>query len=312
MLTGETVLITGGTGSFGRAFIAHVLATEPTCQVVSLSRNAEMRYRLERAHLEAVEVGRLRVVPGDVRQVSDLADLADFGITTAIHAAAEKHIGTGEKFQRYTHDVIVNGTRHVLAFARTVKARVLALSTDKACDPINYYGQCKAEAERLVIDAGGSLVRYGNVVASSGSVVPLFLEQRKSGVLTVTDRRMTRFAMPLEPGSNIPSAVEIVLDALASMRGGEIFVPAIPSHRVQDLAKAIGADCRIEEIGIRPGEKLHEALISPREAERAWERFEGGWVILPTPDVVWPRGRRVPAGFSYSSDQRPLLVRWAA
>jgi len=333
-LRGETVLITGGTGSFGRAFIRYVLARQPECVIVALSRNAEMRYRLEQAHLEAVKAGRLIVVPGDVRHPEDLKAVADYRPTIITHAAAEKFVGTGERFAGYTWSVNYVGAVNVVAFARREGVRrVLALSTDKATvglsgePPANEYGLSKQAAERVFLDANRegvccALTRYGNVVASAGSVLPLFLEQRKAGVLTLTDARCTRFAMPLAPdgngfdaqwwdGSRVQSAVGLVLDALAHMSGGETFVPRIPSHSVADLAAAVGGGCRIEEVGIRPGERLHEVLVSPSEASRTWERADGaGWVILPNEQAIWPSGRRVPAGFHFSSDQDPLPVEW--
>lgn len=334
-LKGETVLITGGTGSFGRAFIGYVLEREPTCRIVSLSRNSEARYRLEQAHLEDVRAGRLTVVPGDVRHPEDLRAVADFGPTIIVHAAAEKHVGTGERFTGYTWSVNYVGAVNVVGFALREtgpNTRVLALSTDKATvglngePPANEYGRSKQAAEGAFLAANqlgvyASLVRYGNVLASSGSVLPLFLEQRKAGVLTLTDRRMTRFGMPLAPernhadvqwsdGRRVQSAVGLVLDALASMRGGEIFVPDIPSHTVADLAAAVGGGCRIEEVGIRPGERLHEVLISPCEAGRTWFRPGGGWVVLPDSRREWAGGQRVPAGFHFSSDQHPLAVEW--
>jgi UDP-N-acetylglucosamine 4,6-dehydratase len=335
-LSGHVTLITGASGSFGKAFIRHVLA-DPTFdgQIIGLSRNAEMRYHLEQRQLADVKVGRLVVVPGDVRQVGDLVALESFGITTIIHACAEKHIGTGERFVAYTHSVNYTGTLNAVSFAQTVGAgRFLLLSTDKATrgvhgePPANYYGETKRGAELICTGASvlpGTVIaatRYGNVIHSSGSVLPLFLEQRKAGVLTVTDLRMTRFAMPIDDeGSNgarvrmqdgrgVTSAVGLVLDALAHMTPGAIFVPAIPSHHVRDLAATVGRGCEIVEVGIRPGERLHEVLIAPSEANRTWARAEGGWVILPTPEDEWPGGRRVPEDFHFSSDQNPLAVEW--
>ena len=317
----QTILITGGTGSFGRAFIRTLLATTED-RIVSVSRNAELRYELEQAHLEHVRSGRLQVLPGDVRQASDLEPAFAFGIDAVIHAAAEKHIGTGQKYAQYTWGVNVGGAHTIIDLAiRYGVSRVVALSTDKACEPVNFYGQTKAAAEAafLQADAEGlgslfSLVRYGNVVASSGSVLPLFLQQRASHRLTITDRRMTRYFMPIsdppfcefpvyQRGEPVMSAVRLVQTALRDMRGGEIFVPRIPSARIQELAEQIGPACQIDEIGLREGEKLHEALISEHEAARTYVRPDGLFVILAAhrqPDLDWVQ---VPVGFSYTSEQ---------
>jgi UDP-N-acetylglucosamine 4,6-dehydratase/5-epimerase len=375
-LSGGTTLITGGSGSFGRAFIRHVLADpEFDGRLVSMSRNAEMRYQLEQRQPEDVRVGRLVVVPGDVRQMSDLMALAPFQITTIIHAAAEKFVTTGQRFAAYTESVNEDGTANVLAFARAAGVkRLLALSTDKATDgvggepPANFYGLTKQRVERLLLEASRlpgpvtALTRYGNVVASAGSVLGLFKTQREKGRLTVTDLRCSRFAMPIDQaGSNgakvvmqdgrlVVSAVELVLDALAHMTPGAIFVPEIPSHHVRDLACTLGESrwfvqdpfkwwqrwaprfvlrvlrrfgvqiepttrthvqhCEIIEVGLREGERLHEVLISPSEACRTWRRPEGGWVILRSADETWPGGTRVPEGFRFSSDQYPLSIEW--
>jgi UDP-N-acetylglucosamine 4,6-dehydratase len=198
---------------------------------------------------------------------------------------------------------------------------VLALSTDKACNPRNEYGHSKAQAELVFVGSGFSCVRYGNVINSSGSVLPLFIEQRRQGRLTVTDRRMTRYFMPLsddaamsvyqEPGAMpVTSAVGLVLYALEHMRGGEVFVPTIPSGLIQNLAEEVGRGCAIDEIGIRPGEKLHEELIHSSEASRCWRTDEGVFVIMPSasaePSVP---AERVAAGFSYDSGQHPQPLR---
>lgn len=325
-------LVTGGTGSFGRAFIQTVLKERPDVTLVSVSRNAEARYRLEQTDTS----GRLVVAPGDVRQSSDLRALASLGpFENVIHAAAEKHIGTGQRYAAYVESVNYEGTVNVVRFANQVGAkRVLMLSTDKACAPVNIYGQQKARAEHFVVTSniaprmlGGtsfSVVRYGNVAASSGSVIPLFFRQRESGRLTVTDKRMTRFWMPLaddpfcdvsilqEPDSTpAMSAVRWVLLALEHMRGGEIFVPEIPSARVSDVAEAIAPGAELVEIGIRDGEKLAEDLISAKEGGMTVRVPFGGWAILP----FWTREEDIPrdwastdVGFRYRSDMDPQPV----
>ncbi len=315
----KTILLTGGSGSFGRAYIQHTLA-HSDARIVSVSRNAEQRYRLQQDFPDS----RLIVVPGDVRHLEDLLDATfDYQIDTIIHASAEKHVGTGQAFTRYTRSVNVGGAAHVVALARLRKIpRILALSTDKACNPVNEYGRSKADAEKLFIKANDtgpmcSVVRYGNVVASSGSVLPLFIQQRSAGRLTVTDIRMTRYFMSLAPASSwqviqepnaqpVMSAVGLVNYALEHMAGGEVFIPHIPSGTILDLAQQIGPDCVIEEIGIRDGEKLHEELIAPHEASRCWMTRDGVYVLMPNESSVpFVLAERVPQGFSYASDHDP-------
>ncbi len=319
-----TVLLCGGTGSFGRAFIRTLLARNLADRIVSLSRNAEMRYKLEQDFPDP----RLLVVPGDVRQPADLDAAYDGPIDVIVLASAEKHIGTGQSHQHYVRSINVQGSLNVLDFAaRRGVTRLLALSTDKACHPINAYGQSKADMERLLVQANGrdgvrvSLVRYGNVVGSSGSVLPLFIRQRAQGRLTVTDLRMTRYHMSLsddadirvfqEPGRRpVISAVGLVLTALDRMAGSEIFIPRIPSGTIANLAREVGPGCVIEEIGIRSGEKLDEELVCAAEADRCWATPDGLYVLLPTPEAV-PRfaASRVPAGFTYTSGQDPQPLR---
>lgn len=322
-----TTLIFGGSGSFGRAFIQHALSHRYADRIYSVSRNSTLRYDLRRA----IPDKKLAVLAGDVTDPRDL-ELLPQGIDTVILAAAEKHIGTGEDNPYWVDKINVGGAKNVIAWAadRGV-SRVVALSTDKACNPVNAYGRSKAEAERLFRQASAwfpktrfAVVRYGNVVASSGSVLPLFLEQRAGGVLTVTDKRMTRYFMPLSPesawqviqepaGRPVMSAVGLVLYALEHMTSGETFIPHIPSGSIYDLAQQVGPECRIEEVGIRPGEKLHEELIAAEESERCW-RTEDGVYVLTTHAVDVPRrgDARVPAGFTYASSDDPqrLTLEW--
>lgn len=309
------VLVTGGTGSFGRAFISHLLKHDLAEAVVSMSRNATQRYGLR----QAIPDTRLQVLAGDVTDSTDLDSMP--GVDTIVHAAAEKHIDTGEQAPHWVRKNNVGGALRVVEFARRRGiSRVLALSTDKACNPCNEYGRSKAEAETVFVGAGFSCVRYGNVVNSAGSVLPLFIEQRKLGRLTVTDRRMTRYFMPLSDDAEMPvfqepgckpvmSAVGLVLYALEHMCGGEVFIPTIPSGRIQDLAEGVGRGCVIDEIGIRPGEKLHEELIHSSEAFRCWLTDDGVFVVMSTADAA-PSvpAERVPPGFSYDSGQQPQRI----
>lgn len=301
-----TYLITGGSGTFGHAFIRHILK-QPNTRVVSMSRNSEMRYALEQLYRGD---DRVIVAPGCVRQPADIeAVFQESGnVDVLIHAAAEKHIGTGERFRPYTYDNNVNGARNIIAAAQAHGVgKLVALSTDKACEPKNYYGETKRAAEQLFVNAGYCVVRYGNVTGSSGSVLPLFIKQRETGRITVTHREMTRFFMPVSYDSNwtvlqepgrvpVMSAVELVQYAIDYGRGGEIFVPSIPSGSIVDVASQIGPECTIEETGIRPGEKLHEKLIADEEIPHTYQLSDGVFVVMSRP---------VPRDFSHSSDVNP-------
>ncbi len=321
-----TILLTGGSGSFGRAFIKHLLAHDLAERIVSVSRNAEMRYRLE----QDIPDPRLIVVPGDVRQRDDLEAAYAGPIDTIVHAAAEKHVGTGETHAHYVTSINVQGAKHVAAFAQQRRVtRLVALSTDKACRPFNHYGSSKLRAEGVFIDADQwphsptrcAVVRYGNVCGSSGSVLPLFIKQRQAGRLTVTDLRMTRYWMSLSPAADftvfqepgrrpVMSAVELVLFALDRMAGSEVFIPMIPSATIANLADELRGDAVVEEVGIRPGEKLHEELIAPEESGRCWRTEQGVYVLLPTvearPSIP---AERVPEGFTYTSADQPQPLR---
>ena len=314
-MTFGTLMITGGTGSFGRAFIAYLLKHEMAEKIVSVSRNAEMRYKLEQDFPDS----RLLVVPGDVRHMNDLHHCYAGHVDTVVHAAAEKHIVTGENHTHYVNDINVAGARNIATFAMSRNVSTLvALSTDKACAPVNAYGKSKAKAEKIISDFGYTSVRYGNVAGSSGSVIPLFIKQQKTGEITVTDKTMTRFHMPLSPdadvmvyeephGRPVISAVELVIYAIRNGIGGEIFVPRIPSATVGALAMGF-PDCVVKEIGIRPGEKMHEELVSKKEAARCWLNADGMYVILRDSDMQLVYGERVPPGFMYTSADSPQVL----
>jgi len=322
-----TILVTGGTGSFGVACIGALLADRDAPEkIISVSRNAAKRYELEQRFPDS----RLVVVPGDVRIMSDLiAAVEGHAVDTIIHAAAEKHLPTGENHRHYVWSTNAHGAAHVVALARHVHARqVIALSTDKACEPINEYGKSKREAELIFASAdladeatAYTSVRYGNVCGSSGSVIPLFVRQRAAGILTVTDRRMSRYFMSLsddaevgvyqEPGREPAwSAVGLVLWAMRHARGGEIFVPQIPSATILDLADAMADGAQIVETGIRPGEKLHEDLIAASESARCYDTGEGVYAILPAHRDPLPGWLQVPAGFHYDSGQHLQPLRY--
>jgi UDP-N-acetylglucosamine 4,6-dehydratase len=301
----KSVLITGGTGSFGKAFVGTILELTDARRVVVLSRDELKQWEMKQLFGDEQ---RLRFFIGDVRDRPRLERAFD-GVDLVVHAAALKQVPVAEynPFEAVKTNIL--GARNVIdaAIDCGVK-RVVALSSDKASSPINLYGATKLVSDKLFVDgnayAGGrstrfSVVRYGNVVGSRGSVVPLFRQMAKTGVLPVTDERMTRFWLTLKKG------VEFVMDRLCQMRGGEIFVPKIPSMRVVDLARLIAPKAAIEFIGIRPGEKLHEELISVHDSRRTVDM--GDYYVIE-PDMEWwaaeaYAGERVPPDFCYTSDR---------
>lgn len=306
-LDGASILVTGGTGSFGRRMIRALLEETKVRRVVVYSRDELKQY--EMSHAPEYADSRLRCFIGDVRD-RDRLSMAFAGIDFIVHAAALKQVPACEynPFEAVKTNVL--GAQNVIecAIERGVH-RVVALSTDKAANPVNLYGATKLCSDKLFISgnfyAGDSptrfsVVRYGNVVGSRGSVVPLFLRKRKEGVLPITDERMTRFWITLDDG------VHFVLESLERMGGGEIFVPKIPSMRITDLARTIGPDCRINIIGIRNGEKLHEVMVADDDARQAVEMED--CFVIPAPfdfghNKDWrAHGRACSEGFRYGSD----------
>jgi UDP-N-acetylglucosamine 4,6-dehydratase len=306
-LQGKSILITGGTGSFGQVCTRVLLEQHDPARVAILSRDELKQHEMAQRFRDP----RMRFFLGDVRDNMRLHRAFD-GVDVVIHAAALKQVPAAEYNPIEAIRTNINGAANVIdaALDRGV-ARVIALSTDKAANPINLYGATKLCSDKLFV-AGNSyagskstrfaVVRYGNVVGSRGSVVPLYVERRATGTLPITDPRMTRFWITLAQG------VDFVLATLARMHGGEIFVPKIPSMRVVDLAQAIGPECRHEVVGIRPGEKLHEVMIPEDDARLAVE-FDDHYVIQPA--FPWwdsegyraTRGGRPCAdGFRYASD----------
>lgn len=291
----SSILITGGTGSFGTAFVRRMVTTYEPKRLVIFSRDEQKQHALE---LE-LKHPALRFFVGDVRD-RDRLELAMRGIDIVIHAAAMKIIPTCERDPYECLRTNVFGAENVARAAlRMGVDRVIALSTDKAAAPLNLYGASKLAAEKLFVAANGiaagmtrySVVRYGNVVGSRGSVIPLFKKLASEGKpLPITDYAMTRFWITL------PQAVDFVLTSLDAMEGGEIFVPKLPAMHILNLAKAIGPKCKLAEIGIRPGEKLHETLITADEARNTYE-LPDRFVIMPA-----PVRDSVPAGFNYSSN----------
>jgi UDP-N-acetylglucosamine 4,6-dehydratase len=302
--SGLSILITGGTGSFGRAFTKVLLEEFHPRRVIIFSRDELKQHEMRRVFPEG---GNMRYFLGDVRDKERLVR-AMHGVDIVVHAAALKHVPACEYNPLEAVKTNILGAKNVIdaAIDAGVK-KVLALSTDKAVNPVNLYGATKLVAEKIFVQGnaytGGigtifSCVRYGNVVASRGSVVPLFLEQQTTGTLTITDRRMTRFWLTLD------QAVRLVLRSLVEMRGGEIFVPKIPSMRIVDLAAAIAPECELNVTGIRPGEKIHEVLLSEDEARHTIETPDL-YVIQPE-QPFWTHehtvGKGPPDGFRYASD----------
>lgn len=303
------ILVTGGTGSFGRMFIELMLREYHPAKLIVFSRDELKQHEMRESGFEHPS---LRYFIGDVRDVTRLRRAMQ-GVDIVIHAAALKQVPACEYNPMEAIKTNILGSGNVIEAALdSGVAKVVALSTDKAVNPVNLYGATKLAAEKLFIQsnayAGGketrfSCVRYGNVVGSRGSVVLIFFKQRQNGKLTITDERMTRFWLTLEQG------VRFVITCAEQMRGGEVFVPKIPSTRLVDLARAISREAELEVVGIRPGEKLHEVLISEDEARSTIE-LEDMFVVQPvnTPwfGLEWQdKGRKLPDGFRYGSDTNP-------
>ncbi|MEX2649733.1 MAG: UDP-N-acetylglucosamine 4,6-dehydratase (inverting) [Alphaproteobacteria bacterium] len=308
------VLVTGGTGSFGRAFVAAVLARHRPRRLVVYSRDEQKQAEMA-AGPAFRDRGDVRFFIGDVRDRERL-ETAMRDIDVVVHAAALKHVPIAEYNPIECVKTNVHGAENVVAAAvRAGVARVVALSTDKAVNPINLYGATKLAADKIFVAAnnwsGGAgtrfaVVRYGNVFGSRGSVVPLFRRLLAEGAasLPITDARMTRFWITLERG------VEVVLATIAAMRGGEIVVPRIPSMGIVELAAALAPGHPTHLVGVRPGEKLHEVLITEDDARTAWE-FADRYVVEPAfatferAALAEAGARRVAEGFRYASNDNP-------
>jgi UDP-N-acetylglucosamine 4,6-dehydratase len=309
-LSGKSILVTGGTGSFGQRFVRTLLERTDASRIIVFSRD-ELKQSQMQTEL-AEHLGRLRFFLGDVRDASRLSRAFE-GVDFVVHAAALKQVPALEynPFEAIQTNII--GTKNVIdaAIDRGVE-KVLLISTDKAANPANLYGATKLCAEKLIVSGNSysrgrthlSAVRYGNVLGSRGSLLKLVEEQRKTGVVTLTHTEMTRFWITLDQG------VGLVMKALEMMRGGEIFIPKIPSMRVKDLLQTLAPECEMKVIGIRPGEKLHEVLVTPEEARRTKE-FDGHFIILP--DFVidgavagsYADAKAFPEGTAYTSDGNP-------
>ncbi|MDL2305362.1 UDP-N-acetylglucosamine 4,6-dehydratase (inverting) [Bacteroides sp. OttesenSCG-928-D19] len=315
MLNNKSVLITGGTGSFGKKFVETILRDYPQVRrIVIYSRDELKQFELKQKYPEK-EYRQLRYFIGDIRDGERLKRACE-GIDVIIHAAAIKQVDTAEYNPDECIKTNVNGAQNVINAALSMGVKhVVALSTDKACAPINLYGATKLTSDKLFVSANNikgsrdikfSVVRYGNVMGSRGSVIPFFINKRDSGAteLPITDMKMTRFNISLEDG------VALVMFAIGNHLGGEIFIPKIPSYRITDVAKAIAPNLPLKEVGIRPGEKLHEEMITPTDSLNTID-FGKYYAILPSVSFSYSNedyikhhnAKPVPSGFHYSSDK---------
>lgn len=311
MLENKSILITGGTGSLGKALTRHIFENYPRIKrLIIFSRDEQKQFQMAQDYPQS-EYPNIRFFVGDVRDKERLVR-AFKGVDYVIHAAAMKHVHIAEYNPDECVKTNVDGARNVIdACLATDVERVVALSTDKACAPINLYGATKLTSDKLFVAANNikgwnpikfSVVRYGNVMGSNGSVIPFFIKHREKGFLPITDPKMTRFNISLQGG------VDMVMHALFSAWGGEIFIPKIPSYRITDVAEAIAPDCEQKIVGIRPGEKLHEEMITPSDSFNTYDLGKY-YVILPT-KTNWDiekfknelNAKKVPEGFTYNSE----------
>lgn len=312
MLEGKSILITGGTGSLGKALTQHIIKNYPDVKrLVIFSRDEQKQFQMAQEYPPHL-YPQIRFFIGDVRDKERLVR-AMKGIDYVIHAAAMKHVPIAEYNPDECVKTNINGAQNVIdACFETEVSRVVALSTDKACAPINLYGATKLASDKLFVAANNitgwnpirfSVVRYGNVMGSNGSVIPFFIKKKKEGVLPITDPDMTRFNISLQGG------VEMVMHALFNAWGGEIFIPKIPSYKITDVAAAIAPECEHKVIGIRPGEKVHEEMITPSDSFYTYDLGKY-YTILPAV-TKWKledfleefNGTKVPIGFAYNSGE---------
>ncbi|TMI64957.1 MAG: UDP-N-acetylglucosamine 4,6-dehydratase (inverting) [Bacteroidetes bacterium] len=316
-LNGKSILITGGTGSFGKEFTKTILHKWPDIKrLVIYSRDEQKQYQMALDYPDK-KYPMIRFFIGDVRDY-DRLKRAFHDIDYVIHAAAMKHVHIAEYNPDECIKTNIGGAENVIkASLETAITRVVALSTDKACAPINLYGATKLTSDKLFIAANNirgnkdivfSVVRYGNVMGSNGSVIPFFMKKRKEGVLPITDPNMTRFNISLKEG------VEMVLHALEHAWGGELYVPKIPSYKITEVAEAIGPECKKEIIGIRPGEKVHEEMITSSDSFTTYDLGKY-YVILPQ-TTAWElkdflakfNAQKVKEGFNYNSGENTEWV----
>ena len=279
ILKSKSILVTGGTGSFGKRFIKILLERHNVKKIIVFSRDELKQSEMASEFIKYKK--KLRFFIGDIRDLQRIK-LALNDVDIVIHAAALKQVPTAEynPFEVVKTNII--GTQNVIdAIVESKVERAIALSTDKAAAPINLYGASKLSADKIFVAANNyskkkfSVVRYGNVMMSRGSVIPLFIKQSKTGVITLTDKRMTRFSITLDQGVNF------VIQCLNRMWGGELFVPKIPSYKIMDVAKAFASNCKIKVLGLRPGEKMHEEMITTSDSYNTLE-YKDYYVILPS------------------------------
>lgn len=311
-LTGKSILITGGTGSLGKALTKNILGKWPGVKrLVIFSRDEQKQFQMAQEY-PAQEYPQLRFFIGDVRDY-DRVRRALRGIDYVIHAAAMKHVPIAEYNPMECVKTNIMGAENIInACFESDVTDVVALSTDKAAAPINLYGATKLASDKLFVAANNirgnnpikfSVVRYGNVMGSNGSVIPFFIDKKKEGVLPITDVTMTRFNISLQGG------VDMVLHALETAWGGEIFVPKIPSYRITDIAEAIGPECEHKVVGIRPGEKIHEEMITSSDSFFTYDLGKYYAIVPQTPRFNIDQftshfsAERVPAGFQYNSGE---------
>jgi UDP-N-acetylglucosamine 4,6-dehydratase (inverting) len=314
----NSILITGGTGSFGQAFVGEVLRRNPKIKrLVIFSRDELKQFEMAQNFPEENYPG-LRYFIGDVRDQDRLRRALE-GIDTVVHAAALKQVPAAEYNPiEFINTNVIGAENVVQACLDTRVQRVVALSTDKAAAPINLYGATKLCSDKLFVAANNirgnhkirfSVVRYGNVLGSRGSVVPFFIKMAKTGVIPITDPAMTRFNISLQEG------VDMVLWAIETALGGEVFVPKIPSYRILDMAEAIGPGCKKKIVGIRPGEKIHEEMITTSDSYstvdlgRFFAILHGSSEHAPRDYLKIRKGRAVPVGFSYNSGQNSHFLK---
>jgi len=310
-LNNSSILITGGTGSLGKALTKNILEKWPNIKrLVIFSRDEQKQFQMAQEY-PINQFPQIRFFIGDVRDKERLVRAFE-GVEYVIHAAAMKHVHIAEYNPDECIKTNVNGAENVIQAAIQAGVKhVVALSTDKACAPINLYGATKLTSDKLFVAANNikgkhdikfSVVRYGNVMGSNGSVIPFFLKKKQEdGILPITVESMTRFNISLQGG------VDMVLHALAHAWGGEIFIPKIPSYRITDIAQAIGPDCEHKVIGIRPGEKIHEEMITPSDSFFTYDLGKYYVIIPQTPNwkvdefIQKNNASLVPEGFSYDS-----------
>lgn len=311
MLNNKSVLITGGTGSFGKKFVETILTRYPKVKKIVIYSRDELKQSVLKQKYPLAEYPQLRFFIGDVRDKDRMIRACE-GIDVIIHAAAIKQVDTAEYNPEECIKTNINGAQNVIDAALLCGVNeVVALSTDKACAPINLYGATKLASDKLFTAANNmkgardirfSAVRYGNVMGSRGSVIPFFMDKRKEGILPITHLEMTRFNISLQAG------VDLVMFAIENHLGGEIFVPKIASYKITTIAEAIGPDCKLKDVGIRPGEKLHEEMITDTDSLNTIDLGKY-YAILPSVSynhkeedfMKHHNAKKVPFGFKYNS-----------